>query len=390
MPVNFQQVQEQVREFGRNIPQRQKKLGTMCDETLAELRRRAGQLEALQARVNLARQSNPQLRCALPAGENLDTARPAPEMPVQAALLAADGSQIFPDRHASVEYSLVNVGALQMVPGQPPIESIQSQLLTDDQLYTQNGMITEEMVSLMRDLEERRVLMRLASQIDGPVVTLTDGQLELFREPKETQEFKEKFDAYLAVLRQLSARAAVTAGYVERPRGDLVVRLLELMRKAPDDLARADSKREMAGVRDIDLFRKILTEPGQRSAIFAIQSASAEKFSGELALHFFYLNVGRAGKPILARVEMPAWVARSPKLLDSLHAVLVSQCRVMGSRPYPYILHRAHEVAVVTLVDKQNLVDMITAEIARNGGTIPEETNKQAAKDLPGRTRLKI
>lgn len=388
MPVNFQQVQEQVREFGRKIPQRQKELGTRCDETLAELRRRACQLDELRERVDSARRSNPQLRCALPAGENLDTACQAPEMPIQAALLAADGSQIFPDRHASVDYSLVNVGALQMIPGRPPVESIQSQLLTDDQLYTQNGMITEEMVSLMRDLEERKVLMNLASRIDGPVVTLTDGQLELFREPKETREFKDTFDAYLNVLTLLCARGAVTAGYVERPRGDLVVRLLELMRKAPEDLGRADTNREMVGVRDIDLFRKILTEPGQRSAVFAIQSASAEKFKGDLALHFFYLNVGRAGKPILARVEMPAWVARSPQLLDSLHAVLVSQCRIMGSRPYPYILHRAHEVAVVTLVDKQNLVEMITAEIARNGGWVPETTNKQAAKDLPGRTRL--
>ena len=59
-----------------------------------------------------------------------------------------------------------------------------------------------------------------------------------------------------------------------------------------------------------------------------------------LALHFFYLNVGAENDDYLARVEIPAWVAENPAQLDTLHAVLISQCRMLGPRPYPYLLHR--------------------------------------------------
>ena len=86
-----------------------------------------------------------------------------------------------------------------------------------------------------------------------------------------------------------------------------------------------------------------LLGPGERSAVFAIQSKSEKYYKGVLGLHFFYLNVGTEGHPWPVRVEIPKWVADDPEKLNLLHAVLVDQCRMMGSKPYPYLLHRAHE-----------------------------------------------
>jgi hypothetical protein len=104
-------------------------------------------------------------------------------------------------------------------------------------------------------------------------------------------------------------------------------------------------------------------------------------------LHFFYLNVGRPGRPWLARVEIPAWVAEDDLMLDTLHATLVQQCQVMGSRPYPYLLHRAHETAVVSLAERDQITQMIVMELRRRGVQVGEESYKQSAKDLSGRTR---
>jgi uncharacterized membrane protein len=387
MPVNYSQVQAQARDMGAKTRVRQQELRARRDSVLALLGSNAGDLQALQDRVKLARNHNATLRCAVPVSEWLNACFPVPILPANLNLLAADGSQINPDRHAAVDFSLINVGGFHLPAGSTQLahEVVKSNLLYDDQVYTQNGLITEEMVALMRDLEERQLLADLAAGIPPPVVTLTDGQLELFREPKETKEFTHAFEQYLEVLARLEQLGVATAGYVERPRSDLVVRLLELVKLPQAQLAQAGKERPFLGVTDASLFANFLTTPGDRSAVFAIQSASSHRFVGGLKLHFFYVNVGKPEKPHLARVELPQWVVVNPPLLDALHAALVEQCRVLGSRPYPYVLYRAHELAVVTMEDKNRVEEMIQAELVRQG-IITDKSTKQGLKDLPGRT----
>ena len=124
---------------------------------------------------------------------------------------------------------------------------------------------------------------------------------------------------------------------------------------------------------------------GQRSAVFGIQSGSRTHYTGDLALHFFYLNVGIEKHPALVRVEIPKWVADDEEKLNLLHAALLEQCRMMGARPYPYVLHRAHEIAVVKFEEKRQLEQMLQLEL-RKAGVVPEAgSNKQSAKELPGK-----
>jgi len=133
-----------------------------------------------------------------------------------------------------------------------------------------------------------------------------------------------------------------------------------------------------------------LTVCAERSAVFAIQSKSAGNYTGELALHFFYLNVGRAQKPWLARVEIPAWVAENQEMLDQLHAVLVHQTAILGTRAYPYILHRAHELALVTHEENEQVTTMLVQELGRQGVFVDDESQKQAAKEMPGARRFTL
>lgn len=175
----------------------------------------------------------------------------------------------------------------------------------------------------------------------------------------------------------------MTLGYVDKPGSDLIGRLLELVQLSDEELeAYNQQHRRYAGVNDINLLSDLLQHPGDRSAVFAIYSQTALKFRGDLGLHFFYLNVGQSSKPHLARVEVPAWVARDRDLMGILQAVLMEQAGIMGTRPYPYILHRAHEVAIVTMPEHQHVEEMIVAEFQRRGIPLDEQSYKQYHKDL--------
>ena len=387
MPVNFQELQSQVHDFGDKSARRQERLGNLRAHMHTLLDACAQQQEDLYQKVQRALIYNPGLRCAMPTREALNARFPAPMLPPAVTILAADGSQITPSRHDAVEFCVINVGVMRapIGAGAPPASFTRSRLLEVEELYTAEGLITEAKVALLRDLSERQVLVELAQAESTPVITLTDGPLELFFERRETEDYRTLLQDYLAVLARLARMGASTAGYVDKPEGELVGRLLEVAALPDEDIRQAGKKRPFQGVIDETLFREILLAPGERSALFAIQSSSAQKFKDELALHFFYLNVGRPGHPWLARVEVPAWVAQDQPLLDTLHAALLAQSQILSLRPYPYLLHRAHEVAVVSLPEKEQIEQMIMAEYSRRGMEIGQKSNKQAHKDLPGK-----
>jgi len=394
MPVNYQQVQQQVRDQVKLAPARQKQQRERLEKARGLLARHAVDLQYLQDKVSQAAARDKSLRCAIPLSEPINLVKNAALPAVFPLLLAADGSQINPNRHDAVEFGLINIGVIRLQPVQAltPVEMTSCELFLYQSPENDSGPLTEELVALKRDFKERSELARLAAAEPGVVLTLTDGPLELFREPKGDPRFDRLFEDYLDVMEVLASMNTVTAGYVDKPGADLVVRLLELTLYPDEELQKAGKERQLGGVRDIDLFRDTL-QPAERSAIFAIQSSSAEKFSqrlnGHMALHFFYLNVGRVGRPWLVRVELPAWVSQQAELVDLLHATLLQQCRQMGIKAYPYALHRAHEVALVSFQDKQQLQVMIEAEMLRAGLEVGDKSYKQSHKDLEGRKGLK-
>lgn len=393
MPVNFQQALQQIHDMGSQAVQREKQLKELVDNAEKLFQQYADQLDSLEQLVLRAAAENPKLRCAAPSGEILNQCFPEPPFPAGCTLLAADGSQINPDWHAQVEFGAINVGVIRMKPdtGQTPEELVQSRLMFHEDLFTASGnLLTDDLVALKRDLAERKALAELAQGEQshdghGPVLALTDGPLELFREPKGMPEFDAELERYKDVLEDLAGLGVGTAGYVDRPRGDLVVRMLELViLQRAGRLSRAGEERPLRGVHDRHLMIDLL-QPGERSAIFRIQSGSSKHFRGQLALHFFFMNVGRAGHPYLSRVEIPRWVAETPLLVNALHASLLAQSRHLGANPYPYILHRAHEIAVISWDERSQLENMIAAELRSKGVAAGERSYKQNAKDASNR-----
>ncbi len=137
MALDFQQVHEQVRQLGEQAPQREQRLNELRQQAHELLERYAGDLDALRDRVSMiVRSHDPSLRCAVPVNEPLTAHLALPELPPNLTILAADGSQIAPDRHAPVEYCLINVGAVQMRHGtaEPAVTKVTSQLFYAEEI----------------------------------------------------------------------------------------------------------------------------------------------------------------------------------------------------------------------------------------------------------------
>mgnify|MGYP002349472093 FL=1 len=143
-----------------------------------------------------------------------------------------------------------------------------------------------------------------------------------------------------------------------------------------------------SGITDADLYGRVL-QPQQRSTLLKLNSSSSKRFSGALAIHFFYLNIGRPGRPQIARVEIPAWVLKHPANIDRIHQQLLDQCQIMGGKAYPYILHRAHEVAMVSYQERQHLLGLLQQTLLSQGLDPGDKSSKQYHKDLSGKTRYR-
>lgn len=387
MPINYQEVYSQIQTIGAGAKERRKKKEEAQAQARDLLAFFDSQLDFLRSKVDSARAADPNIRCALPLDEPLASSFDVQPVSVSPTLIAADGSQINPDRHAAVQFGLVNVGAIimRLNSGEAPLIETESTLLFGDDLLPNGVPMSDGMVALKRDLAERMKLDDLSRDIKGQVVTFTDGPIELWGAKGEDAGSYEDFvEKYKGTLSRLQSRGVTTAGYVDKPSADLVVRLLEIAMADHEQIQKLREFHPLRGVSDRWLYGardKPLLPPGHRSAVFKIQSSSEKRYTGVLSLHFFYLNVGTQGHPWPVRVEVPKWVVDDKEKLDLLHAVLVEQCRMMGGKPYPYLLNRAHEIAVVKNEEKQQIEQLLSLELRKQGEETDDPSNKQAGKD---------
>lgn len=385
MPINYLGLNKQINQMGNDARTREAEMQSTLERLSRLLDEHAEDILYLQLKVEEAAAKRG-LRCAVPVSEPLNAHIPCSLPAPACTLFAADGSQVNPDPHDTVLYGLVNIGVFCIQPGSGlvPSEITQSSLLYGDALYSAGGTASEDLISLLRDVRERETLAELAQSVPSPVVTLTDGPLELYHEPRQEKQFEIEFKNYLKALDDLAINDVITAGYVSRPRADLVIRLLSLASEGNQTDVESTG---FTGLTDTALFSALLAA-GERSAIFRLQSRSSGDYLGRKALHFFYLNVGTTSRPAFARVEIPLWVADNPQHVKLLHSVLVEQAHLSGAIPYPYPLIRAHEIAVVKMTDRQQLTRMIESELIRQGFTPGKKSEKQLHKEHSERTRM--
>jgi hypothetical protein len=307
---------------------------------------------------------------------------PAPPVPDEYTVLAADGSHIDIDRNQAAHCYLINIGAVKLSYGAnssaelesfPQLYSDESDLVIcsrDNEFKKEN--IQGALLDAKRSTEECRVLAEMVSRSPDGTTTLAlmDGSLILFgleNYPKFVADellingFLKHLDRIMAVKDRCNI---VLGSYISSPRSAHVVNALKVQlcpyEKADCERYCSNSKgacEVISGVQDKDLFLKLLSS-GERSALFINPSVIVDKYYGQHRVEFFYLRLDDE----ISRVEVPDWVARDQRLLELTHALVRDQCR--RGQGYPVVLSEAHEQAVLTGMDRKEFWDLVEQSLS--------------------------
>lgn len=395
MALELNKLLTEVEALGATAAQRANDLSNLLPKVSAELAKLGVADDLLRQKVDKAGERWPG---AIPASEPINLARACPAHPTELNVLGADGSQIYPDRHGSTLYYLINVGSIAYPHNQPEAPLIHSEphvFYEDNELYGDEGegQTPSALIDGRRDVAELGELARLALERRGqPTVALVDNGLILWLalqlQDKHKRQVDEVLKEYLAHLDTLRDAEAVVAGFVGRPRNANILALLYL-NKLPLDQVTDDNLRlnPYRGLTDLMVFERHL-QPGERSALFINNSPVNQRDFQRHLIHFFYVNVGRAEVPEIARVEVPQWVAADPMALDLAHAAIVEQCR--APEGFPYVLVRAHELAVVTHKEKDAFDQMVQTSLIQHGLFARISQKAQTKQWTAGRRRHKL
>jgi len=175
-----------------------------------------------------------------------------------------------------------------------------------------------------------------------------------------------KVTAYLDQLSRIRQVGAAVAAFVSRPRRTEVTRLLCLASLEGDEDRANQGPNPLERLPDRAVFEALPS--GARSALFISPSPINYKYyhpAGH-AVHFCYLNPAEEGHdPVVARIEVPAWVAEDADRLALVHGAIVAQARITGD--YPYALARADELAFISGPEREAFNEMVTTALLRAG-----------------------
>jgi hypothetical protein len=378
MTLELAKIGRQLEQMGRTLAERAQAQRLTLPDARALLEQFAEELQRL--REVAQSEAGQQWRCASPGNERLDSRLPAPPMPERVDVLAADGSQIYPDRHGLAFYFLINVGGLAFRhgSGQAPEAMTWPRLFyAEQEVYPDGKPASADLVNALRSLAEIRALaeMALAHEAGGPAgLALGDGPLLFWLGQTAVSKSRqaELLAEYLAHLGRLRQSRVPVAGFVSRPHSAEVMALLYLAQPGAPSVEGLHETR-FRGLTDRALFGFL--KEGERSALYVRGVETNDAFAREgHAIWFFFLNTGAD----VARVEVPEWVALCPEWLDLVHAAAYDQCRLNNG--YPYVLTRADEQAVILGAEREVLEGMLAQEMIRHGLELPEISRKAAQK----------
>lgn len=390
MSLDLPQLLQQVNQMGQSVAQRLTKINQVLPQLLTNLEAiSTSDREQLNIKIQRVGENWPG---AIPTDELPHKSFPPPSAPQEYNVIASDGSQIHPDRHAPTRYYLINTGNIRIHygSGEVPETFSKSEIFYEDEhLYDEQGFeISPSIINGLRDLSEMEALAEIAVACDKePSLSLLDNGLLLWLAAQSGERPSRQIDRilqeYLRQLSRIQKSGAAIAGFIDRPRHANLVALLYLSSLQPDEISEDVIRvNPFLGITDRSLFTRTL-EPGSRSALFIQNSRLNQDFKKRgHEVHFFYLNTGASNQ--IARVEVPHWVAHSPTLLNLVHAALIEQCKLTGG--YPYALIRAHELAVVTNADRQTLNNMIQNTLLEHGWML-QHSLKSETKRWTGKRR---
>ncbi len=399
MALELNKLTGQVDALGQALAGRRDGLAEKTAYARAVLANQPEVSDELQRKIAAARRIDEWRRGAIPLGTRLDQRARLAVCPAVHTLIAADGSQIYPDRHSFAAYYLLNTGAivLRAGTGQAPAVSSEPEIFFEDaDLYDEEGRVrTAEYVSAQRNRREIQAVADLAEaeraalggDLSVPIICLIDGPLLPWMrpDPDRADTINQEIQFFAAQMARLKRVQAIPVGYVDRPDSAYVLRILELIELPIAEITR-EKLREGDFVRLIDRQLFAALAPGERTGLFEPNSDANDRYrlrSGGDRIAFFYANINRPERgrdSAIARIEVPGWIASASAQVDIAHAAIYANCEPTS---YPYVLARAHELAVVGEAEKADLEQMLFQALLRNG-VVPEVSFKAANKLLTG------
>jgi hypothetical protein len=389
----------QVDAMGRALASRRDVLSERADQARDILAARPEVSDELRRKIEAARQIDEWRRGCIPLGERLDERRRPAAVPRMFTLIAADGSQVYPDRHGIATYYLLNTGTIVLRAGTgqaPSVDSVPEIFFENADVYDEEGRVrTPEYVGSQRNRREFRALADLAEaeraalggDVAVPIVCLIDGPLLpwLRSDPEHGDAINQEIEFFTAQMARMRAVNAIPVGYVDRPESAYVLRILELIDLPVTGITRETLRQgRFIQLTDRQLFSGLA--PNERTGLFEPNSDANDRYrirSGGDRIAFVYANMTRPerGKDsAIARIEVPGWAASDGDRLDIVQAAIYANCEPTS---YPYVLARAHELAVVGQDEKGDLEQMLFQALLRNG-LMPEVSFKAANKLLTG------
>lgn len=297
-------------------------------------------------------------------------------VPGEYAVLAADGSNIPPDRHAPVRFYVLNAAWVRLTYGRQPgfATDVETRLCyrPDDLYLDEDRSLPVEggRLSARMAVAEIEALQRAMTDDAEHMVGLLDGTMILWMIQGDVQrdEVREQLlERYLQALDWFYERRIPIASYISSPGSfelsNMLRAYLSVERGGNGDDTIAQLCRELRDIRDSLLLRQELGA-GERTCLFRSQSEILTEY-GKHEILYFYMNTGDDVLGEIARVEVPQWVARDEDLMSRLHAALWDQCCRSGEQPpYPPALHEAHEQAVISTGDRQVVEQLLTERLA--------------------------
>jgi len=376
-----------------------------AERTAALLEQRRARIDALIAALRRAADADaPQaLGARFDAGEAPADAFAFGAEPRDFALVAADGSQIMPDRHKPVVFAYVQVACACIVYGYADVpaarrtaEELQrekrTRLLSELELPVGENANPAAEVSNLRDVMEIQLLAEACARFAAlgvrPIV-VADGSLVPFallndRTLNNPVQAERLLRPLVAALSAMRAAGAIVVGYIDRPNSAAVAQTCALL-GLPSDMRTDDAAARAAaagveGIYDRHLFEQTLA-PGHRSALFDPGwQVNEPRFLGEHAMRACYANFGDGlgARAVPARLEMPLWCA-APENFAVVTGVLRRHA-ALDPDGYPFVLKAAHELAVVGRDDQREIEAALEQELLARGMR-PRYSPKQAAKN---------
>ena len=397
MPLDATGLRTQIADYATRYQQAHQRREDRLAQLCAPLQAAFGGADELSATcAAAARMSGLRWAGALfTAGEAINRQFPFCSEPNRYALIAADGSQITPDRHRPFIFGYVQAGCAGVVYGERPHPLTdelrrlrRSQLIAENELFDER---TGELkppaeIANRRDLLEIELLAEaccMARDAGLQPVLVADGSLVPFAllasrvPPQEFERLLRPIKAALDVMRDCDAWVC---GYIDRPNSNALVRACALAGLSPEALTeRALREREALLIEIFDRHALERTlEPAHRTALFDPNwEINAPHHLGEHAMRACYVNFGDAAHPIIARIEAPVWCADPPRV-GALCAILHRHAQLGGG--YPLVLKAAHEEAVLSKDDQQEIEQAIEGALMSRG-FLPQASFKQEAKD---------